>query len=61
MDLLTLLFLIAVIGLGCWALTTFVPMPAPFKTLILVVAVICVLILLWNVFGGYFPHFRVGK
>jgi hypothetical protein len=61
MDLLVLLFLIALIGLGVWALTKFIPMPAPFQTLIVVVAVIGVLILLWNVFGGYAPHIRVGK
>lgn len=61
MDLLVLLFLIALIGLAAWALTTYIPMPAPIKTLLIIVAVLGILILLWNVFGGYFPHIRVGK
>jgi hypothetical protein len=61
MDLFVLLFVIAIIGFVAYALITWVKMPPPFPTIIIAVAVIAVLILLWNVFGGYFPHVPVGR
>ena len=61
MDLIPLLFLIALIGVVTYLIITYIPMPAPFKTIITVVAVVSVLIVLWQVFGGYAPHVHVGK
>lgn len=44
MSVIMLLFVLAVIGVVAWALVTYVPMPAPVKTTIVVVAVVaCVL------------------
>lgn len=44
MSIIMLMFVLAVIGVVAWALVTYVPMPAPVKTVIIVVAVIaCVL------------------
>lgn len=47
MPILLLLVWFALIGLVAWLLITYVPMPAPIKTVIVVAAVVaCVLILL---------------
>jgi len=44
MSVLLLLFVLAFIGVVTWALVTYLPMPVPIKTTIVVVAVIaCVL------------------
>jgi hypothetical protein len=44
--MIELLLFMAVIGLVAWALVTYVPMPAPVKTVIVVAAaLICVLLL----------------
>ena len=45
MPLLTLVVYLALIGLVVWAVTTYIPMPAPIKTLIVVLVV--VVIVLW--------------
>lgn len=47
MGLIYLLLVIAIIGVIVWALVTLVPMPPQFKTVIIVVAVLFVL--LWIV------------
>lgn len=51
MPLVTLLVLIAVIGVAVWLLTTYVPMPQPFKTAILVIAIVVVFLMVLNAFG----------
>ncbi len=51
MPLVTLLVLIAVIGVVVWLLTTYVPMQQPFKTAILIVGIIAVLLIVLNAFG----------
>ncbi len=51
MSLISLLVLIAVIGLIVWLLTTYVPMPAPFKTAIIVIAIVVVLLFVLGAFG----------
>ncbi len=44
MSIILLMFVLAFIGLVCWGMVTYIPMPAPIKTTIIVVAVIaCVL------------------
>lgn len=40
MSLFGLLVILALIGVGVWALTKYVPMAPPFKTIITVVAVL---------------------
>lgn len=47
-----LLLIIAIIGLIAWAITTVVPMPQPFKTLIIVVALLLCLFVVYKAFGG---------
>lgn len=51
-GLLSLIVYIAIIGLIVWAIITIVPMPQPFKTVIVVIgALVCLLILL-GALGG---------
>lgn len=49
MDVVQLLIIVVVLGLVWWLVTSFVPLPAPIKTVITVVAVliICILLLQW--------------
>jgi hypothetical protein len=47
MPILTLVIYLAIIGLIVWLVTTYIPMPAQIKTLIIVVTI--VLIVLWIV------------
>jgi len=45
MDLLTLIVTLAVIGFVLWLLVTYVPMPPPFRTALVVLVVL--LVVLW--------------
>lgn len=47
MPLITLIVWIAVVGLIVWLITTYIPMPDPFKKLIIVVTVVA--LILWVV------------
>lgn len=51
MGLLEFVILIAVIGFIIYLITTYVPMPAPFKTVIYGVAAIVIIIALLRVLG----------
>lgn len=51
MGLIGLLILIAVVGLIAWVLISVVPMPQQFKTIILVVALLVVLLVVVRAFG----------
>jgi len=51
MGLIELLVLIAVVGFLVWALTAYVPMPAPFKTAIIVIAVIVLVLFVLRALG----------
>lgn len=63
MPLLTLIILIAAIGLIVWLVTTYIPMSAGFKKAIVVVAVVCLIILILQVLGVWdaVQSVRVGK
>lgn len=55
MGLIEFFILCIVIGLIVWAVNTYLPLPAPIKTLILVAAVIVLLVVLFRalgIFGG---------
>ena len=43
-SLLTVLLVLAVFGLILWLILTYIPMPAPFKTVIIAVAAIVLII-----------------
>ena len=49
--LIQVLVVLVVIGLLLWLVNTYVPLAAPFKTIINVVAVIATVLWLLNVFG----------
>lgn len=53
MDILSLLFVLVVIGVVWYLVTSFIPMPAPMKTVITVIAVLalCLLLLQWAGIG----------
>lgn len=56
MSVLYLLCLLALIGVAAWALVTYLPMPAPVKTVIVVVAVIACVIIALNALGIGIPN-----
>ena len=63
MGLLELIIMIAVAGLLVWALTMLVPMPAPFKNAIYVIAVVVLVTYVLQTFGLFhgLPHIKIGK
>jgi hypothetical protein len=46
-----LILTIAILGLVVWLIVTYIPMPAPFKTIIIVIAVVILLLYLIQAFG----------
>ena len=63
MGIFTLLIVIALAGLFVWALTTFIPMPAPFKNAIYVISVVVLVLYILQVFGllATIPNLKIGK
>ena len=59
MDLISLLIALIVVGVVLWLVTTYIPMPAPFKTVIMVVAVLVLCIWLLQAFGV--GNIRIGR
>lgn len=58
-GILELLIILAIIGLFAWALIKLVPMPHPFPTVIIVVAVLfCLLIVLRSIGGLDVPQLQ---
>ncbi len=51
MGVLQLLVLIIVIGVLVWLVETYIPMAPPFKSIVRVVAIVCVVLLLLSAFG----------
>lgn len=51
MDILQVIFILALIGLFLWAVLTYVPMAAPFPTIITVVTVLVTVLWLLRVFN----------
>ena len=49
--MIELLLVIAIAGLIVWFVTTYVPMPPPFRAAIVVVAAICLLVYVLQAFG----------
>lgn len=49
--MITLIISIALVGLVVWAVTTYIPMPPPFKAAIYVLATVGLLLYLLNYFG----------
>lgn len=56
MDLLTLLLVVAVIGFFVWAITTYIPMAPIFKTVIIAIAVIVLVLFVLRSFGANIPN-----
>lgn len=51
MSLITLILTLAIVGFLLWLIVTYIPMPAPFKQIIMVIIVIAVVLWLLNGFG----------
>lgn len=49
--MLTLILLLALVGCALYLIETYIPMAAPFKLLIRIVVVVCVVLYLLQVFG----------
>lgn len=58
MDLVSLLVVLVIVGLVWYLITTYVPMPAPIKTVITCIAVLIMCVWLLETFG--LTHFRIG-
>lgn len=56
MDLLMLLLVIALIGFGIYLITTYIPMPPIFKTIIYVIAAVIIFLYLIRVLGVALPN-----
>ena len=59
MNVIMLLLGLAILGLGCWAITRFIPMPPAFQTLILVVAIVMAVFIVLNAFGIRIPDYHL--
>lgn len=51
-----LLILLAVIGVISWIIITYIPMPQGVRTVIIIVAVVCAVIVALNAFGVRLPN-----
>lgn len=60
MDLISLLILIAIIGVIAWAITTYVPMPPMFKNMVVLVAILAVCLFVLSLFAPI-PSIHVGR
>jgi len=56
MDLILLVFFLALVGLGVYLIKQYIPMDPVFKTAINVVVIIVVLLYLFRTFGGAIPN-----
>jgi len=63
MSLISLIVILAVIGVGLWLLNTYVPMDAKIKKILNIVVVLVVILWLLSVFGviGSIGSMRVGS
>lgn len=51
MSLLGLIVLICVLGFIAWLVNAYIPIPAPFKTLIMVILIVIAVLVTLNAFG----------
>lgn len=56
MDLLVILLVIAIIGFGVYLITTYIPMVAPFKTIIIIIACIFIFLYMLRALGVVIPN-----
>lgn len=59
MTLIALVLYIALIGLVVWAITTLIPMPDTFRTLIYIIATVAVILWLLNLLGVGLPPLQL--
>ena len=51
MGIVELIFIIALLGVLTWVVITYVPMPAPFRTLLVVVVILLLILWILNLVG----------
>ena len=61
MDLISVVLILIVIGVGLYCINTLIPMDGKIKQILNIVVIIVVLLWLVSLFSGYLPHMRVGK
>lgn len=59
MDLISIVIVLVVLGVVWWLVTTYIPMPAPIKTVITVIIVLLLCLWLLQVFG--IGRIRIGS
>jgi len=63
-GLIQIVVVLVILGVIMWLVNTYIPMPAPFKTIIMVVVVIAVCLWLLSAFGilnGGGPYIGTGR
>jgi Flp pilus assembly protein TadB len=63
MPLLQFIVILVCVGVILWAVNTYIPMPANYKKLLNIVAIICTVLWVLDLFGVFGPlsHIRVGR
>lgn len=61
MDLLSLIIVLAVVGVMLWVIEAYIPMEPRIKQILNIVVIIAVVIWLLSLFSGYFPRIHVGR
>ncbi len=51
MSILGLVLFIVILGIVAWLINTYLPLPAPFKTIILVILIVVAVVVTLNAFG----------
>ncbi len=61
MSVLTLMLVLALLGLAAWAIVTLIPMPEGIRKLIIIVAVIVAVLYVLSAFGIGFPNMTIPR
>ena len=59
LSLVTLIVILAIVGFATWLVITYVPMPPPFRTALVVIVVLVLLLWFVRAFVAGGPLFRV--
>lgn len=60
MNLISVILVLAVVGLILWLVNTYIPMQPPIKQILNVLVVICVILWLLGIFLGGVPSITIG-
>lgn len=61
-EILNIILLLLIVGVGMWLINAFIPMAGPFKMLLNLIVFVCVILYILQVFGiiqPIFPEFQL--